>query len=257
MASHSNQHHLEISDLELRIQDRLLCRPFSVSMKPGETWAILGPNGSGKTTLLTTLAGLRAPDSGDIRLDGASICTANTRQLAQWRSMLFQNTEDHFPSSVLETVLTGRHPHIPAFSSVSGHDMEIVYRAIEKTDLQGFEERDILTLSGGERQRVSIAACLAQDTPIRLFDEPANHLDLKHQGMILQLISDPRHLNIVVLQDVNQAWRYATHTVLLHAGGDVDCGPVKDLLTVDRLEALYGCNLKSVSSAGQQYFIHA
>jgi len=249
---------LNTSDLAVAIEDRLLCRSLSVNMSAGETWSILGPNGSGKTTLLETLAGLRPPQSGDVVVDGDSISTLSPRQLALRRSMLFQKTEDAFPATVMETVLSGRHPHIPNWQTETRRDHEIARQAILKVDLAGFERRDINSLSGGERQRVSIAACLAQDTTLRLFDEPSNHLDLKHQNSILQLISD-RHqrLNLLVLQDINQAWRYTSHVLMLYSDGSTEHGTAGKMLTIERLESLYACKLKMLQDDQDRVFVHA
>ena len=249
---------LKISDLTVAIEDRILCRSLSVHLSAGETWSILGPNGSGKTTLLMSLAGLQTARSGEIMLDGIKMSSYSSRQLAVLRSILFQKSDDAFPATVMETVLSGRHPHIPYLQTATTADYNIARQALRDVDMSNFEDRDILTLSGGERQRVSIAACLAQDTPVRLFDEPANHLDLKHQSSILQLISNNhKRLNLVVLQDINQAWRYTTHTLLLYPDGSAEHGKVEDMLTTDRLETLYGCHLRIIQDEGERVFVHS
>jgi iron complex transport system ATP-binding protein len=227
-------------------------------MSAGETWSILGPNGSGKTTLLETLAGLRPPQSGEVLIDGRPSSSLSPRQLALRRSMLFQKTDDAFPATVMETVISGRHPHVPNWQTETREDFDIARQALLKVDLAGFEERDINSLSGGERQRVSIAACLAQETPVRLFDEPSNHLDLKHQNSVLRLISENRrHLNLVVLQDINQAWRYTSHALLLYSDGSTEHGTVEKMLTINRLEKLYGCKLKMIQDIQDRVYIHA
>ena len=249
---------LKTNDLAVAIEHRTLCRSLSISMSAGETWSILGPNGSGKTTLLETLAGLHPPQSGEVLIDGRPSSSLSPRQLALRRSMLFQKTDDAFPATVMETVISGRHPHVPNWQTETREDFDIARQALLKVDLAGFEERDINSLSGGERQRVSIAACLAQETPVRLFDEPSNHLDLKHQNSVLRLISENRrHLNLVVLQDINQAWRYTSHALLLYSDGSTEHGTVEKMLTINRLEKLYGCKLKMIQDIQDRVFIHA
>lgn len=249
---------LKISDLTVAIEDRILCRSLSVYMSAGETWSILGPNGSGKTTLLLTLAGLQAARSGEVLVDGKEISSYSSRQLAVLRSMLFQKTDDAFPATVMETVLSGRHPHIPYWQTETNADFRIAQQALDKVDMAGFEDRDVNKLSGGERQRVSIAACLAQDSPIRMFDEPANHLDMKHQNSILRLTSENyQRLNLVVLQDINQAWRYCSHALLLYPDGSVETGSIEDMLTIERLEALYDCRLKIIQDGADRVYVHS
>lgn len=249
---------LDVINLKLEIENRLLCRSLSVRMSEGETWSVLGPNGSGKTTLLETLAGLRPVSSGEILLGGEPVSSLSHRELALRRCMLFQKTEDAFPATVLETVLSGRHPHIPYLQTETAADYKIARQALQDVDMGDFEDRDVLSLSGGERQRVSIAACLTQNTPVRLFDEPANHLDLKHQNSILQLICEnQQRLNIVVLQDINQAWRYTSYALLLFPDGSTEFGTVDEMLTTDRLELLYGCRLKIIQNNDDRVFIHS
>ena len=247
---------LSISDLTVSIEDRILCESLSVNMSAGESWSILGPNGSGKTSLLQTIAGLRPASSGEILIEDERISFLSTRQLALKRSILFQKTDDAFPATVMETILSGRHPHIPYWQTETETDYEIAHRALRKVDLVNFEERDINRLSGGERQRVSIAACLVQDTPIRLFDEPANHLDLKHQNTILNLISNnDQCLNLLVLQDINQAWRYTSHALLVHPDGTTETGTTEEMLTIEKLGALYGCDLRMIKEGNDRIYV--
>jgi len=257
MSELSIQPLISLSGLAVEIGDRVLCRSLTVDLFAGESWAILGPNGSGKTTLLETIAGLRCMPSGTVNIAGNPAESLNPRQLALHRSMLFQKTADAFPATVMETVLSGRHPHIPYWQTESEVDIDFARKALDKVDMAGFEGRDINTLSGGEYQRVSIATCLAQDTQIRLFDEPANHLDLKHQNSILELISDKhQHLNLLVLQDINQAWRYCSHALLIYPDASIETGPIEEMLTVDRLEALYDCKLKTIQDEVNRVFVH-
>lgn len=258
MTTLSNDQLLSAIELELRIGTRVLCRGLSVQMRASQSWSVLGPNGSGKSTLLQALAGLRPLQSGQVLLADRPLNTYSHRQLALQRSILFQKTDDAFPASVLEAVLAGRHPHIPYWQTETEDDQRIARQALAKVDMGGFEERDILSLSGGERQRVAIAACFAQQAKIRLFDEPANHLDLKHQSSILELISDNQGgLNVIVLQDINQAWRYTSHALLLYPDGSTESGSVTEMLTLDRLQALYGCNLKIIEHQDERIFMHA
>ena len=225
-------------------------------MQTGQTWCLLGPNGTGKTTLLHALAGLRAADAGEVRLNDRPLADFRGTELACLRSILFQHPQEIFPVSVAEMVLSGRHPHLPRWGTETAADLALAREMLTQVDLAGFTERDLATLSGGERQRVAIATTLVQQAPLRLFDEPTNHLDLKHQQRMLQLACDPLDkLNIVVLQDLNQAWRHADHALLLSPDGSALSGGVREMLTVERLEPLFDCRIDILRDGERQVFI--
>ena len=101
---------LEARDLAAAIGGRTLVSCLDLKLDAGERLAILGRNGAGKTTLLHTLAGLRAPLAGDVRLCGEQLSALAPRRVAQLRGVLLQQQIDAFPASVLETALIGRHP---------------------------------------------------------------------------------------------------------------------------------------------------
>ena len=81
---------LDVIDLTLEIEKRLLCRSLSVSMFEGETWSVLGPNGSGKTTLLNLIGGLDVPDRGTVTVDGHRFADMSSGQLADLRLRLLR-----------------------------------------------------------------------------------------------------------------------------------------------------------------------
>lgn len=103
---------LEARALTLTVAGRTLCHGLSATLAAGENRVILGANGSGKTMLLLMLAGLRAPDSGEVLLDRRPVRSYAARERARRIGVLFQDPETVFPAIVLETVLTGRHPHL-------------------------------------------------------------------------------------------------------------------------------------------------
>ena len=101
---------LALKNLSIEISNTCVCRDLSLGINPGEVWSVLGRNGVGKSTLLKTVAGLRTPGSGQIILDDQEVMNLSRRSRAQRLGILFQENETLFPASVLDTVLTGRHP---------------------------------------------------------------------------------------------------------------------------------------------------
>lgn len=250
---------LETCDLSLRIGDRLLLRDLSVAFEAGQNWAILGANGSGKTTLLQTLAGLRRADSGDVLLDGLAIQDVPRRARAQTLGMLFQDVPNTFPATVLETVLSGRHPHLGFWQTETVADQEIARAALAAVELTDFAGRSVASLSGGERRRMELATLLVQDAPLCLLDEPVNHLDPRHQIALLRLVCARNqrtgHLNLLVLHDVNLALRFCSHGLLLLADGSARHGLLADILDSTILTRMYGCAMREIhSDAGRLFF---
>jgi iron complex transport system ATP-binding protein len=225
------------------IGGKSLCRDLEMSVDRGQVWGILGVNGAGKTTLLHTLAGLRAPASGEVFIDGQCPDAYHGRHLAQTLGILFQDMHDPFPSTVMETVLVGRHPYARPWQWESKQDWMIAEQALGQMALLDLANRRISTLSGGERQRLAIATLLAQQPQLYLLDEPTNHLDLPFQHRVLNTLRDLAQTGaaiIMVMHDVNLAARFCDHFLLMHGDGHHRSGEAKELLNEKELSALYG-----------------
>jgi len=243
---------LVTKDLAVAIAGKLVCRDLDLHIRCGQRWAVLGPNGSGKTTLLHTLAGFRPPQAGEITLKGRHLNTWQLRQRAKLLGALLQHYDDPFPSTVLETALIGRHPHLQRWEWEDSDDVAQARRALALMDLAGFENRTIATLSGGERRRLAIATLLTQNPQLLLLDEPTNHLDLFHQlralDLFTQLASQEARALIMVLHDITSAVRYCDHALMLFGEGETLAGAVTDLITEENLARLYGHPIRRLSS---------
>jgi iron complex transport system ATP-binding protein len=246
--------------LTAQIGTHLICHALDLEVFAGETLVILGRNGAGKSTLLATLAGLRPPEGGRISLAGQSYAAHGPKNAARLRGWLGQHQGDPFAASVLETAMTGRHPHLGRWQWEGGEDLRIARQALEDMGLAGFEARDVQTLSGGERQRLAIAALLTQEAPLMFLDEPLTYLDLNHQIAVLELLRRRAVLGaalVIVLHDPGLAWRYASRVLLLYGDGQSDLGPAADLLTPERLTRLYGHPLLRIEQENRVAFIPA
>ncbi|MBI5921320.1 MAG: ABC transporter ATP-binding protein [Betaproteobacteria bacterium] len=252
---------LAVRDLNIAVVGRTLVAGLQLTVETGETLVILGRNGSGKTTLLHTLANLRAPAAGQVELCGRPYDDYEPRAAAHLRGLLTQSQNDSFPSSVLETALIGRHPHLGRWAWEGAADERIALTALAAVGLAGLEQRQVSSLSGGERQRLAIATLLTQQPRLYLLDEPLAHLDLGHQIAILELVqryaSENRAGFILALHDVNLALRYCRRALLLFGDGRWIAGPSKEVLTSENLSALYGHPLQVVGTGASSYFIAA
>jgi len=246
------------SALSVTIGSQAICTNFDFDLQSGEYWGVLGGNGIGKTTLLNTLAGLHPAAQGDIQLDGKSLRRWKRKCLARKLGMLFQDSVDTFPATVLEIAMTGRYPYLSFLAIEGKEDFEIVARALDDVALDNMAERQIDTLSGGERRRLALAALLVQDPLIWLLDEPTNHLDLHHQISLLSLIVARAGKNsgalIMVLHDVNLVMRFCTHAMLMIDHDNIICGQVTDVLTIENLARLYQHPVKQVQADGGSFF---
>ena len=253
-------------DLSVRIGGHDICRTLNWQVNPGERWAILGKNGVGKSTLLTTLAGLRPAACGQITVCGVNIAVSPKptfhremqRTLAQRRGYLTQHHSDPFPSTVLETALIGRHPHLGRWDWESAADHAIAHAALTKVDLAELVEREVQTLSGGERQRLAVAQLLVQQPQLFLLDEPLTHLDLAHQVAVMELFRQRTQSDaamVAVLHDPGFAVRYCEHALLLFGGGEWLAGPSRDIITAEHLGRLYGYPLREICSDNDRWFI--
>jgi iron complex transport system ATP-binding protein len=243
---------LESEQLEIRIGQIDVCRHLDLCINPGERWGLLGRNGAGKTTLLHTLAGLRRPDAGTVRLDGNPLPALTRRVIARHIGVLLQDHRDAFPATVMEMVLTGRHPYLGPLQWEGEADIAAAREALHTVGLDGMESRDVATLSGGERRRLGIATLLTQDPEVLLLDEPTSHMDIHHQIRILDLL---RHRAtsvgkslLLVMHDPNLALRYCDHFLLLFGQGETLRGTAAEVLTRQNLERLYQHPLHALQS---------
>ncbi len=250
---------LDARQLAVEIGGRRVVGQLDLALAGGERLAILGRNGAGKSTLLSTLAGLRPPAGGAVFLDGEDATLMPPRQAALRRAWLGQFQSDPFGSTVLETALTGRHPHLGRWDWESRGDAELASRALQAVGLDGMESRAIHTLSGGERQRLAIATLLTQGAPLYLLDEPLAHLDLNHQMAVLALFAGTARQDgagvIMVLHDPALAHRFCDRALLIFGDGRTEVADVDAILTADKLSELYGYGLRQIEDGGRRCFI--
>jgi iron complex transport system ATP-binding protein len=244
--------------LSVSVPGRSLVRDLELELRPGELLAVLGQNGAGKTLSLLTLAGLRAAQSGQVRIGSTDLRHAPRRDIARRLALLPQDVEDIFPATVMETALIGRHPHIHRLRWESPQDHAIAARALATMGLMDLAQRDVLTLSGGERRRLAIAQVLTQQPDIYLLDEPTNHLDPQHQldaMRVFRQAADNGAAVMASLHDVNLAVRFADRCLLLFGDGRWELGPSTEVLVETRLSELFATPMEAVSWRSHTLFV--
>lgn len=165
-----------------------ILHPIDLAIEAGRVVAITGPSGSGKSTLLGLLAGLDAPSSGQVILDGVDITTLGEDELAQLRGTRIGFVFQFFhllPSlTAFENVLVPM--EIAGIPKAAPRAKEL----LEEVGLSDRAHHYPSQLSGGEQQRVAIARALANNPPILLADEPTGNLDSATGQSVIQLLLD-------------------------------------------------------------------
>jgi len=182
------RHTLEAADLSLGYGGRLIVDGLSVQIPTGKVTVIIGANGCGKSTLLRGLARLLTPAAGAVLLDGRSLHSMPSKEVARVMGLLPQAPVAPEGITVADLVGRGRYPHQGWFRQWSDADDRAVADALAATDTLDLASRPIDDMSGGQRQRVWIAMALAQETDLLLLDEPTTYLDLAHQLEVFQLL---------------------------------------------------------------------
>ncbi len=183
-------HVIEIKNGSFSYNDDPVFEEISFALGRGEILCLFGPNGCGKTTLLDNILGYHKLKSGSILIHGEDISTLGKSEIARRISYVPQVHDKSFPFKVIDIVVMGRTPHIGSMSSPSSEDYNIAEEAIKAVGIEHLKNRIYTTLSGGETQLVILARALAQDTSVIIMDEPASHLDFRHELILLELIAE-------------------------------------------------------------------
>jgi sulfonate transport system ATP-binding protein len=209
-ATFPNGSFLRVVTVSKRFGANLALSPVSLELGRGEVVAIVGRSGSGKSTLLRLIAGLDAPSSGQIFIEGEPLRPG----LNPRARLMFQDAALLPWLSVFENVLlaTGR-----------GRDRRQVARnTLEHVGLGARESEWPLILSGGQRQRVALARALASEAELILFDEPLGALDaltrLEMQNLIERLWLESRFTAVLVTHDVEEAVALADRVLVMEGG---------------------------------------
>jgi iron complex transport system ATP-binding protein len=248
---------LHASDLSISAGERRLVTGLTVTFAPGAFVVILGRNGCGKSLTLHTLAGLRPALTGAVELEGQPLPKLSRRHIAQRMGLLTQDLEDGFASTVMESLLIGRHPHLALLEREGPQDRRLALTALAKVGLSGFEDRSLETLSGGEQRRCAMAALLTQDPQIFLLDEPSNHLDPQQQLAVLGLFKEQANRGrtvVAILHDPTLAARFADSALLLYGDGSWLAGPAAQVLNAQALSQLYETPLTEVAVGTRRVF---
>lgn len=224
-----------------------ILRGLTLDLAEGELLSVLGRNGCGKSTLFGCMMGLLKPQKGTIRLCGELLNSLSARQIAKYIGYVPQSHTPTFEYSVFEFVLMGCASQVGLLSHPGATERRAADDAIERMGLRELRDRPYTELSGGERQQVTIARAIASHPRAILFDEPTSHLDFGNQIKVLKIIRNlaaDGFAVIVTTHDPNQALLLGGQTALIDNGNSMEVGPSDQIITENRLQELYGTDLK-------------
>ena len=193
-----------------------ILHPLDYTIAPGQFVAIVGPSGSGKSTLLGLLAGLDAPSTGHISIDGTDITTLGEDALARLRGEKIGFVFQFF--HLVPSLTAVENISVPMEIAGRRDAMARARQLIAEVGLADRAHHYPSQLSGGEQQRIAIARALANAPPIVLADEPTGNLDSATGRIILDLLLNVRRTRgatlVLVTHDAELAALADTRLVL-------------------------------------------
>lgn len=245
---------ITVSKLAKSYRGRPVLHPVSAAIPPGGLTSLIGPNGAGKSTLLMLMAGLLEPSGGEVSLDGQLLQEFQPRDYARRVATLRQSSAFDLRLKVEELVAFGRFPH--SQGRLGRADHEAIDHALTLLSLADLRGRYIDELSGGQRQMALLAMTIAQETECLLLDEPLNNLDMQHAVQVMQVLRTLcdryRRTVVVVIHDINFAANYSDHMLALKDGQLVAEGATSQVVTEQRLHALYGLDFEILTHGGNR-----
>lgn len=224
---------IEIKKLTKSFENNQVLKGIDLSIKNGETMAVMGASGSGKSVLLKLIVGLLAPDDGEIWIDGKEITNLSEKQMDEVRQeigMVFQS------GALFDSLTVGENISFNLVRRTEMSKAEIAKTISEKLEmvgLKGIENMMPSQLSGGMRKRVSLARALSMDPQIILYDEPTTGLDPLMSAEINLLVKKLHDelgvTSIVVTHDMKSAFTVATEMAMLKNGEIVAIGTPKEM----------------------------
>jgi nitrate/nitrite transport system ATP-binding protein len=217
---------LELHNVSKAFGGQPVLRDLSLTIERGEFVAIVGFSGSGKTTLINLIAGLIAPDSGSVLLDGKPVVGPGPD-----RGVVFQNYSLLPWLTVYENVMLAVEQVFPSWDAAR-RDAQ-VGKYLRMVNLLPARDKLPRELSGGMRQRVSVARALAAEPEILLLDEPLGALDALTratlQDEILRIWTEDRRTVLLITNDTDEGLLLADRILPLTAGPAATLGPAVDV----------------------------
>ncbi|GAB6266589.1 MAG: ABC transporter ATP-binding protein [Methanothrix sp.] len=247
---------ITIKSLTFGYNGSMILDGLNLVVEDSEVLGLVGPNGSGKTTLIKCIDKILKP-KGSILIDGRDIDTVSRTDLAKRLGYVPQSSSTPLATTVFDTILMGRRPHISW--RVSDSDLDKVADILGLLHLEYLAMRDFSQLSGGQKQKVLIARALAQEPEVLLLDEPTSSLDMKHQLEVMETISslvkEKKISAVMALHDLNLASMFVDKLAILKGGKIYAAGEPIDLLNAKNIRDVYGVEAVVMNNLERPYIV--
>lgn len=213
--------------LRVSFSGRVVLRGVDITVRPGETVALLGGNGSGKSTLIRTLLGLVPRDAGDVDLFGTPLT-----RFTSWHRLGYVPQRHGLQVSnatVGEVVASGRVAHRRPLLPARASDRRAISNALNHVDLADRRHDRYSTLSGGQQQRTLIGRGLASEPDLLILDEPLAALDMGTQRSLTHIFRELKESGLgmlVVLHELGPLEKLIDRSVVLRDGEVIHDGPL-------------------------------
>ena len=250
---------LRLEDAAVSRGGRPIFRGVTLRVEPGEYVAVLGPNGVGKSTLVQAILGLLPLTAGSIEVFGRPPAQAASSlgYLPQRRS--FDSSLRLRARDLVRLGLDGNRWGVPLPFAPGGRDIaKRLDEVLEVVGAAAYAGRPVGELSGGELQRILIARALVRRPRMLLMDEPLESLDLGNQQAISALARDICRTEavtvVMVAHDVNPILGDLDRVIYM-AGGNAVIGRPEEVITSEKLSALYNAHIEVLRTSDGRLFV--
>ncbi len=241
---------------------RPILENVTLTVRPGEHWALLGPNGSGKTTLLTIINAYTWPMQGTVEVFGERYGDVDIREVRRRIGMVSSALFERVPprDTLFDVVLSGRYASLGIWEEPDASDRERAREIIDFLECASIADRPYGVLSFGERQRALIGRALMPEPRILILDEPCEGLDMHARETLLKrldtLAASPDGPSLLlVTHRVEEIPPHITHALILKDGRILASGEKHDAITSENLTAAMSIDIEVMRRNGRLYAV--